>query len=146
VKIQSLGHVVLKVRDRAKAEAFYNGVLGLPVAARSDALKMTFFTLGGTHHDFAISEVGKDAPGTAREAVGLSHVAFKIGDDIETLKRAKAELDAAGVQNGAADHGVSKSLYFADPDGNRIELYVDQSDEWKRDPSAVASYKPLTLS
>lgn len=60
--------------------------------------------------------------------------------------RAKAELDAAGVQNGAADHGVSKSLYFADPDGNRIELYVDQSDAWKSDPNAVASYKPLTLS
>ena len=67
MKIQSLGHVVLKVRDRAKAEAFYNGILGLPVATRSDALNMTFFTLGGTHHDFAIAEVGKDAPGTARE-------------------------------------------------------------------------------
>jgi catechol 2,3-dioxygenase len=145
MKIQSLGHVVLKVRDRAKAEAFYSGLLGLPVAARSDQLKMTFFSLGDTHHDFAVAEVGKEAPGTAREAVGLSHVAFKIGDDIETLKQAKAELDAAGIQCGAADHGVSKSLYFADPDGNRIELYVDQSDAWKRDPTAVASYKPLTL-
>lgn len=59
--------------------------------------------------------------------------------------RAKAELDAAGIPCGAADHGVSKSLYFADPDGNRIELYVDQSDAWKRDPTAVTSYKPLTL-
>jgi catechol 2,3-dioxygenase len=145
MKIHGLGHVVLKVRDRAKAEAFYSGVLGLPVAARSDQLKMTFFALGQTHHDFAVAEVGKDAPGAAREAVGLSHVAFKIGDDIELLKQAKAELDAAGVACGAADHGVSKSLYFADPDGNRIELYVDQSDAWKRDPSAVASYKPLTL-
>lgn len=145
MKIQSLGHVVLKVRDRARAEAFYNGVLGLPVAARSDQLKMTFFALGSTHHDFAVAEVGPDAPGTVREAVGLSHVAFKIGDDIDVLKQAKAELDAAGIACGAADHGVSKSLYFADPDGNRIELYVDQSDAWKRDPEAVASYKPLTL-
>lgn len=84
---------------------------------------------------------------TARSSgsLGLSHVAFRIGDDIETLKRAKAELDAAGVTCVAADHGVSKSLYFADPDGNRIELYVDQSDVWKRDPSAVASYKRLAL-
>jgi catechol 2,3-dioxygenase len=145
VKIQNLGHVVLKVRDRAKAEAFYNGVLGLPVATRSDQLKMTFFALGNTHHDFAVAEVGPDAPGTTREAVGLAHVAFKIGDDIETLKQAKAELDAAGIACAAADHGVSKSLYFADPDGNRIELYVDQSDAWKRDPSAVANYKPLAL-
>lgn len=145
MKIHSLGHVVLKVRDRAKAEAFYNGVLGLPVAARSDQLKMTFFSLGGSHHDFAVAEVGPDAPGTTREAVGLAHVAFKIGDDVAALKQAKAELDAAGIASAAADHDVSKSLYFADPDGNRIELYVDQSDVWKRDPSAVTSYKPLTL-
>ena len=145
MKIQGLGHVVLKVRDRAKAEAFYHGVLGLPVAARSDELRMTFFTLGETHHDFAVAEVGKEAPGAERNAVGLSHVAFKIGDDVETLRQAKAELQAAGIECGAADHGVSKSLYFADPDGNRIELFVDQSDDWKRDPQAVASYKPLAL-
>jgi len=145
MKIQNLGHVVLKVRDRARAEAFYHGVLGLPVAARSDTLRMTFFSLGNTHHDFAVAEVGADAPGVAREAVGLAHVAFKIGDDIEALKKAKAELDAAGIACAAADHGVSKSLYLADPDGNRLELYVDQSDDWKRDPQAVASYQPLTL-
>lgn len=35
--------------------------------------------------------------------------------------------------------------HIADPDGNRIELYVDQSDVWKSDPAAVASYRPLTL-
>ena len=138
MKIQNLGHVVLKVRDRARAEAFYHGVLGLPVAARSDALRMTFFSLGSTHHDFAVAEVGAEAPGVA-------HVAFKIGDDIEALKKAKAELDAAGIACAAADHGVSKSLYLADPDGNRLELYVDQSDDWKRNPQAVASYQPLTL-
>jgi catechol-2,3-dioxygenase len=54
-------------------------------------------------------------------------------------------FDAAGIACAAADHGVGKSLYFANPDGNRIELHVDQSDAWKRDPAAVASYKPLTL-
>lgn len=145
MKIQSLGHVVVKVRDRARSEAFYAGVLGLPVATRSDSLKMTFFALGGTHHDFALVEVGKDAPEADRNGVGLSHVAFKIGDDLEVLRQAKAELDRAGIACGAADHGVSASLYMADPDGNRIELYVDQSDAWKSDPAAVAHYRPLAL-
>lgn len=145
MRIQNLGHVVLKVRDRAKAEAFYHGVLGLPVAARSDQLRMTFFALGKTHHDFAVAEVAQEAASVARDAVGLSHVAFKIGDDIEALRQAKAELQEAGIECVAADHGVSKSLYFADPDGNRLELYVDQSDAWKRDPQAVASYRPLDL-
>jgi hypothetical protein len=33
----------------------------------------------------------------------------------------------------------------ADPDGNRIEVYVHQSDACKRDPAAVASFKPRAL-
>ena len=49
MKIQTLGHVVLRVRSRARSEAFYHGVLGLPVAARSDKLGMTFFSLGSSH-------------------------------------------------------------------------------------------------
>jgi catechol-2,3-dioxygenase len=40
---------------------------------------------------------------------------------------------------------VSKSLYFNDPDGNCIELYVDASEGWKRDPQMVAHSEPLEL-
>ena len=145
MKIQNLGHVVLRVRSRARSEAFYHDVLGLPVAARSDKLGMTFSSLGSSHHDLAIAEVGEDAPLAARNQTGLAHVAFKIGDSLDALKQAKADLDAAGLSCTAADHVVSKSLYLSDPDGNRIELYVDQSDVWKQDPATVASYEPLTL-
>ena len=144
MKIQALGHVVLKVRNRAKAEAFYNGILGLPIVARYEEMGMTFFSLGN-HHDFAVAAVGDEAPGPVKDGVGLAHVAFKIGDDVATLKSAKRELEAAGITAVAADHGVSKSLYFADPDGNRVELYVDQSDSWRRDPQTVAAYAPLEL-
>ena len=110
MKIQNLGHVVLRVRSRARSEAFYHGVLGLPVAARSDKLGMTFFSLGSSHHDLAIAEVGEDAPLAARNQTGLAHVAFKIGDSLDALKQAKADLDAAGLACTAADHVVSKSL------------------------------------
>ncbi len=34
MKIESLGHVVIKVRDQARSEKFYNGILGLPIVAR----------------------------------------------------------------------------------------------------------------
>src|SRR5580658_5571971 len=59
MKIKALGHVVLRVTDCARAEQFYNGLLGLPVCARfdQDGMKMSFFTLGN-HHDFAVMEVG----------------------------------------------------------------------------------------
>ena len=43
MRIQQLGHVVIKVRDRDRAEQFYSGVLGLPIVARRDHPPMTFF-------------------------------------------------------------------------------------------------------
>ena len=144
MKIQSLGHVVIRVSNQAQSEAFYNGILGLPIVARMEDRAMTFFSLGN-HHDFAIAALGDDAPAADKSAVGLAHVAFKIGDDLETLKAAQAHLNAAGVQTRAVDHGVSQSLYFADPDGNGVEVYIDASDIWKREPQAVANSQAMVL-
>ena len=146
MKIKALGHAVLRVSDLAKAEAFYNGLLGIPVCARLDehGMKMTFFTLGN-HHDLAIMEVSGEGGSHTETAVGLHHVAFNIGSSLDELREAKAKLDAAGVAATPIDHEVSKSLYFEDPDGNGVELYVDASDSWRRDPQRVAQIGPLAL-
>ncbi len=145
MKIESLGHVVLKVSDLARSEQFYSGVLGMPVCARFDeqGMNMTFFSLGN-HHDLAILEVPADEP-AGSESSGLHHVAFCIGQDLEQLKEAKTHLEAAGLTLDPIDHEVTKSLYFDDPDGNNIELYVDVSDVWRDDPQRVAQIQPLEL-
>lgn len=72
---------------------------------------------------------------------------LKVGESDDELRAAKAELEAAGVRMiGMSDHGVTHSLYLADPDGNELELYVDVDDSWKTNPSAVLSeIKPLHL-
>ena len=46
-----------------------------------------------------------------------------------------------------SDHTISKSIYLHDPDGNEIELYVDDPDvNWEDDPAAVLSpIRPLNL-
>ena len=145
MKVKSLGHVVLRVSNLERSEAFYSGVLGLPVCARYAERDMVFFSLGD-HHDFAIASVGDDAPRPQENATGLAHVAFRIGDDIETLKKAKAELEAANVKIlRLVDHEVSKSIYMSDPDGNTVEVYVDGSDSWKTDPQRVAQGAPLVI-
>jgi catechol 2,3-dioxygenase len=144
MKIKALGHVVLRVTDCARAEAFYGGVLGLPVCARFDeqGMKMLFFTLGN-HHDFAVMQVGGGA--ASQEGAGLHHVAFKIGDSLDELREAKTRLEAAGVTVNPIDHEVTKSLYFEDPDGNGVELYIDASEVWRREPQRVAQLSPLAL-
>src|SRR5258707_12058219 len=81
-----------------------------------------------------------------RTGPGLYHVAFKAGDSIDDLRRAKAHFDALGVPVDAIeDHAVAQSIYLHDADGNAIEVYVDTSDLWRTDPRAVASISPLTL-
>ena len=144
MKVRSLGHVVIKVRDQQRAEAFYNGLLGIPIAARYPPLSMTFFTLGN-HHDFAVLAIGDDAEDPPAKSAGLFHVAFKIGDSIDELREAKVKLEAAGLKVEAYDHVVTKSIYFNDPDGNSIEFYVDSSDAWKQNPQIVANATPLEL-
>jgi catechol-2,3-dioxygenase len=44
-----------------------------------------------------------------------------------------------------ADHTVTHSIYFEDPDGNAIELYADVSDVWRTDPQSVTTLEPLSL-
>jgi catechol 2,3-dioxygenase len=139
MKVESLGHVVLKVADLERSEQFYNGVLGMPVCARFDeqGMKMTFFSLGN-HHDLAIAEVSGEEAAAGEQAVGLHHVAFHIGTSLDELVDAKAQLEAAGIAPTPVDHDVTKSLYFHDPDGNNVELYVDVSDGWRDDPQRIA--------
>ena len=146
MKIKSLGHVVIRVTDRDRAERFYGGVLGLPLCARldQDGFRMAFFSLGN-HHDFAVMEVSGEGSSRSETAVGLHHVAFNIGTTLDELREAKAKLDAAGIAARPVDHEVTKSLYFNDPDGNGVEVYVDTSDAWRREPQRVAQLLPLEL-
>lgn len=146
MKIRSLGHVVVRVTDRERAEQFYNGILGLPICARFDenGMKMAFFSLGD-HHDFAVMQVRGDGSEPSDDRPGLDHVAFNIGTTLDELREAKAKLEAAGITPNPVDHEVTKSLYFTDPDGNGIELYIDASDVWRREPQRVAQLLPLEL-
>jgi catechol 2,3-dioxygenase len=81
----------------------------------------------------------------SRNNAGLDHVAFNIGTTLDELREAKSKLEAAGLSPRPVDHEVTKSLYFEDPDGNGIEVYVDASDVWRREPQRVAQLMPLEL-
>ena len=60
----------------------------------------------------------------------------------------RKELINARVNiTGMSDHTVSQSIYIEDPDGNEVELYVDDNSiNWKEEPELVMSpIKPLFL-
>jgi catechol 2,3-dioxygenase len=149
IKVQNVGHVVLKVRDLERAAQFYREVLGLREVARGTfGGRMAFFSATGeNHHDIALFEVGSDAAPHDDNRVGLYHVALRIGNTLEELRAAKAHLAASGVGTlRFRDHAVSQSIYLTDPDGNGLELYVDGDPAiWRNDPAAVATSVPFEL-
>ena len=136
MEIKELGHVVLYVTNLQRVAAFYREILGFNEVAQKPG--MAVFSSGRTHHELLLIEVGGIPQVSQGPRPGLYHIGFKIGDNIDELKAAKRELEAAGVTIvGSSDHGVTNSLYIKDPDGNELELYVDVSDEWREHPENI---------
>ena len=148
MKAHYLGHVVFFVKNLTKSLAFYRDLVGFQEIGRIFNGKAAALTSGRTHHELLLIEVGDaPAPPTGRRR-GLYHIGIKVGDSLDALRKAKEELEQAGVViSGMSDHTVTQSLYLSDPDGNEVELYVDSSAiDWKENPDAVLSpIKPLHI-
>lgn len=130
-----LGHVVFYVRDLERSVAFYRDVVGLQVRGAIFDGRAALLSGGRTHHELLLIQAG-DAPGplTGRR-IGLYHVGWKIGDSLDDLRAARTRCAQANHPiDGTADHTVSQSLYLRDPDGNEVELFVDNPNyDWHTD-------------
>jgi catechol-2,3-dioxygenase len=145
MRIHELGHVVLYVTNLERSANFYKDALGFREIMREGGAAA--YSAGRTHHELLLIEIGGEAKEKRFPEPGLYHIGFKIGDTDEELKEANQELKKAGVSIiGSADHYVTHSLYILDPDGNELELYIDVSDEWKKDPSVIGRpTRPLNV-
>ncbi len=123
IPVARLNHAVLFVRDAGLAAEFYGRVFGFEVVGREFGAKAVFMRAhgGDNHHDLGLFSVGPDAQRPGRGSVGLYHLAWEV-PTMDDLADAAKILSEAGALGGASDHGVSKSLYGADPDGNEFEI------------------------
>jgi len=144
MKIKELGHVVLYVTNLERSMNFYKNILGFNLISFSNG--MAAFSSGRTHHELLLIYIGNKPKSNKLEA-GLYHIGFKIGDTLKELKDALKILEKNNVEIvGMADHTVTKSIYIKDPDGNELELYIDTTDEWKKNPKLILNpTKPLEL-
>ena len=144
--ITRLNHAVLFVRDADAAAAFYAKAFGFEELARPQGMRAVFMRspTGGNHHDLGLFEVGAQAPRPARGSVGLYHLAWEI-DTIDELARMSTALQALGALTGASDHGVSKSLYGRDPDGNEFEVMWQVPSEAWGEYADQATVLPLDM-
>ncbi len=122
IPVAKLNHAVLYVRDAMVSAEFYGRLFGFEVVDNIGG-RAVFMRAGGgdNHHDLGLFSVGPNAPRAPRGSTGLYHLAWEV-PTIEDLATAASELQSAGALGGASDHGVSKSLYGQDPDGNEFEI------------------------
>jgi glyoxalase family protein len=130
-----LHHIGLVSANAARTAAFYGGLLGLrrldaagagpgsPGAGPHDPL--VFGNAAGEAGTLVSFSVQPDARRGNPGIGGVHHLAFGVGTD-DALLKWKRRLADAGVQvTGPYDRGYFTSIYFADPDGQVVEIATD---------------------
>lgn len=127
--VERIDHVVLRVADLKRSEAFYLSVLGCPEVKRRDDLGLVHLRVGASMIDLIAvdGKLGREGGVAAgRHARNVDHVCLRIEpfDEIALIKHlgglGLSPRGPASTNFGAEGNGLS--LYFQDPDGNTIEL------------------------
>jgi catechol 2,3-dioxygenase len=123
-----VAHAVIYVNDPVVMVEFYERVLGFEVTDRGPlhpgGPEIIFLSqIANHHHQVAFI--------TARPKAGPSnsvhHTAFRSSGTLEDLRSLKATLDAEPTVTGIMPmcHGNAWSVYFSDPEGNGVEVFID---------------------
>jgi catechol-2,3-dioxygenase len=117
-----LAHVVLRTRRFEEMKRFYSIILSATPTFENDQL--CFMTYDDEHHRIGLINMPHLKDGND-ELAGMEHIAFTFAD-LPTLLAAYVQ----NKQNGLGpfwtiNHGPTISIYYRDPDGNKIELQHD---------------------
>ena len=122
------GHVALNVSDLARSQSFYEQVFGLREQRRgSDPDKQWVFLGRGRQ---TVVTLFQQSTGTFRtDSPGLHHLSFQAEsvDQVAAAERVVRSLGAPIFHEGLVAHmdgADSGGLFFADPDGIRLEIFA----------------------
>ncbi len=119
---KKLAHIVLQTGQLTALKDWYSKVLDAHVVFENDAL--CFLTFDDEHHRLAIAQLPLPTPRTPA-TVGMHHSAYTF-EILDGLLSKYESLKQAGIApHVPVQHGGTTSIYYRDPDGNSVELQVD---------------------
>ncbi|WP_425845907.1 VOC family protein [Agrococcus sp. TSP3-2-1] len=124
-----MGPVMLKTAKLARLVHWYTAGVGLEhIAERPGVVE-----LGVGGRTILVLEEAPDLRGPNPADAGLFHTAILYPTHAALAAAVVRMTQIPGIQfAGTGDHHVSEAFYFADPDGNGVELYVDRPrDQWR---------------
>lgn len=127
IRPAKFAHVVYRTRRFEQMLEWYQTVFDADIQFQNEAL--AFLTYDEEHHRFAFANMSVFQPNEEETSnpneVGVDHVAYtyaSLNDLLETFARLKGnEINPYWCIH----HGMTVSLYYADPDGNQLEFQVD---------------------
>lgn len=120
----NFSHLGIFVRDIEKMAAFYKGVLKFTETDRGNLgqARLIFMSRNPAEHHQIVLVSGR--PEDARFSV-VNQISFRV-PDLATLRRFYERLMANQVDDiRPATHGNALSIYCRDPEGNRLEIFMD---------------------
>jgi catechol-2,3-dioxygenase len=126
IRPSRFSHLVVKTGQLPAMAAWYKSVLMAQPMFESD--RVCFLTYDEEHHRIMIGQ-NDGCPPRDPAAAGVVHWAYAF-ESFEQLVNAYLRLRDEGiVPNSCINHGFTTSLYYLDPDGNEVELAVDNFDD-----------------
>jgi len=127
IKYKCLHHVSLSVTDLEKAKDFYSRILCLQEIPRPDFdFAGAWYAIGGQQLHLIVDQSSQTIRRDQRLSSREGHFALRVEDFYDTLTWLKQnKVEILKKPNGKSGFA---QIFCADPDGNLIELNVDQKD------------------
>ncbi|MGQ0652862.1 MAG: VOC family protein [Betaproteobacteria bacterium] len=124
----TFSHFGFYVRDLAVMEAFYTGVLGFTVSDRGELdtpggrVSIVFLTRDPRDHHQIILATGRPA---GEHFNSINQISFRMADFAGLREMYRLIQREELTEISPVSHGNALSVYFRDPEGNRVEIFVD---------------------
>jgi catechol 2,3-dioxygenase-like lactoylglutathione lyase family enzyme len=121
IKINSLDHVAIRVKDLNRSVQWYQEVLNLQKYQFEEwgAYPIMMFAGKSGIAIFPANLEDEQIPFSSKN-VKIDHIAFNV--DRENFQKALKKYEHLGIEYKIQDHHFFDSVYVADPDGHTIEL------------------------